>query len=121
MTKEKVQAPQLPQIKKGESFECRITPEGQLTEGHWKNRGKLIPSGDGYKFTIERDERGFVFLKNLDYGWQKQNELKDERGKTYDVVEVNAQGHDFNNEPFASIDDAYEFAVKWLNDKEDNR
>ncbi len=128
MTKEKYT---IKELEKDASEEFRLTVDGKLTKGHWINKGRAQPTGDGYKFTLYRynpflkgDQpkmnNGFYYLQNHDYGWQQQVELKD--GDTvYDTVVNNAQGYDFEKSPFMDADTALGAAIEWLKQREVER
>ena len=127
-------------IPEGKTLGFRMTPEGEITKGHWVNKGKLKPTGEGYKFTL-KSKRGFTvrkptgelsfqedsrgelgyLLKNLDYGWEKVTPITDESGVVYDNVVKNAQGHDFDSMHFKSIDSALSAAKDWLEERESRR
>lgn len=110
----------LPKMENGDTFLFRMTTDGKVSEGHWKSKGRSIPKGQGFRFAITK-ERGHYFLKNEDYGWQKEVHKTDERGVVYDTLQANAQGFDFNNETFGDIDSALNVAVKWLQAREQIR
>lgn len=95
----------------------RMTPDGKITKGHWINKGRAESTGEGNKFEL-RTERGLFFIKNLDYGWIKTVPLKDQSGIVYDHVTENAQGYDFDNQPYGTIEAALKDAQKWLSSME---
>lgn len=127
-------------LKEKKKVEFRLTPDGEVIEGFWKNKGKLIPTGAGFKFTLRRvkgipfikpngqqefkeDSRGEerYLIKNHDYGWQKATPVQDESGEVYDTVISNAQGFDFENFPYQNPESAIEAAKSWLSERERQR
>ena len=104
----------------GERLEFRIDLMGNATEGHYKSRKHLEPTGNGFKFRITNTE-GRLSLRNLDYGYLKQIELKDEHGNVYSTVEQNAQGHDFDEQPYKNAEDVIKDATAWLKVREKER
>lgn len=108
----------------GGRAEFRVSLDGSIVKGHYVDRVKLIPTSDGYKFRIERGEQG-VKMRNIDYGWQRQVDLKDEYGNTYDTVSVNAQGTkdvpELENKVYTMAEEMTRDMINWLQVREKER
>ena len=111
-------------LKLGSRFEFRLSPSGDVVQGHYIDRVKLIPTSDGFKFRMERTDRG-IKVRNIDYGWTRRVDLVDEKGKVYDAINVNAQGTkdvpEIEEKAYTMAEEVLRDCVNWLSMREAER
>jgi len=98
----------------------RITPDGDYTMGHYKNRRKLEKTGDGHQFQIRNINGDGLTLHNTYYGWRREVELRDNMGQVYDTVYQNAIGYDFEGQ-YQDAEKVVKDGAAWLTKREKER
>ena len=101
-------------------IDLRITPEGDYTLGHYKNRRTLEKTGEGHQFKIKNVNGEGLTLHNTYYGWQRHVDLKDNMNQVYDTVVQNAVGYDFEGF-YKSAEKAVMDGAAWLAEREKER
>ena len=105
-----------------EKKEFRMTVKGEVFEGHYKNKERLlsVTEKESYKFVCGFFD-GLYYVKNTDYGYIGMTEIKDERGAQYDAVENNLQGYEFDGQGFGTVKAMLAACHEWLEAREFDR